>query len=104
MKTNELGKLGKYKARVVAKGFRQVEWVDYEETFTPTVRFESVRALVAMAAGGGLELDQMDVTTAFMKNPWLDSTNLTHESNKVPIHSQSLQHSRVSHKFAPVKD
>ena len=40
--------------------------IDYEETFAPTVRFESVRALVAMAAGVGWELDQMDVTTAFL--------------------------------------
>ena len=66
VKTDASGNLEKYKARVVAKGFRQVEGVDYEETFAPTVRFGSVRALVAMAAGGGLELDQMDVTTAFL--------------------------------------
>ena len=50
----------------MAKGFRQVEGVDYEETFAPTVRFESVRALAALAAGVGWELDQMDVTTAFL--------------------------------------
>ena len=66
VKTDASGNLEKYKAKVVAKGFRKVEGVDYEETFAPTVRFESVRALVAMAAGGGLELDQMDVTTTFL--------------------------------------
>ena len=52
-KTDASGKLGKYKARVVAKGFRQVGGVDYEEIFAPTVLFESVRALVALAAGTG---------------------------------------------------
>ena len=66
VKTDASRNLEKYKARVVAKGFRQVEGVDYEETFAPTVRFQSVRALVAMAAGVGWELDQMDVTTAFL--------------------------------------
>ena len=49
VKTDESGNLEKCKAGVVAKGFRQVEGVYYEETFAPTVRFESVRALVAMA-------------------------------------------------------
>ena len=51
---------------MVAKGSGRVEGVDYEETFAPTVRFESVRAPVAMAGGVGWELDQMDVTTAFL--------------------------------------
>ena len=66
VKTDASGNLDKFKARVVAKGFRQVEGVDYEETVAPTVRFESVRALVALAAGIGWHLDQMDVTTAFL--------------------------------------
>ena len=47
------GNFDKFKARVVAKGFRQVEGVGYDETFAPTVRFESVRALIAMAASLG---------------------------------------------------
>ena len=53
VKTDASGNLDKYKATVVEKGFKQVEGLDYEETFAPTVRFESVRALVAMAARVG---------------------------------------------------
>ena len=53
VKTDASGNLEKFKARVVAKGFRQVEGVDYEETFAPTVRFESVRAVVSLVAGIG---------------------------------------------------
>ena len=65
VKTDASGDLDKFKARVVAKGFKQVEGVDYEETFAPTVRFESVRELVALAAGTGWHLDQMDVATMY---------------------------------------
>ena len=43
-----------------------MEGVDYDETFAPIVRFESVRALVALAASMGWELDQMDVALAFL--------------------------------------
>ena len=60
------GKLDKLKARIVAKGFTQREGIDYEETFSPTVRFESVRLMVAAAASDGMHTHQMDVTTAFL--------------------------------------
>ena len=49
----------------MAKGYSQVEGVDYDQTFSPTVRFESIRQLVAM----GLEMHQMDLTTAFLYAP-----------------------------------
>ena len=69
VKTNEKGGVEKYKARVVAKGFSQVEGVDYDQTFSPTVRFESIRQLVALGASKGLQMHQMDVTTAFLYAP-----------------------------------
>ena len=69
VKTNEKGEVEKYKARVVAKGFSQVEGVDYDQTFSPTVRFESIRQLVAMGASKGFVMHQMDVTTAFLYAP-----------------------------------
>ena len=50
----------------MAKGFSQVEGEDYDQTFSPTVRFESIRQLVAMGASKGLHMHQMDVTTTFM--------------------------------------
>ncbi len=48
MKTNEDGDVERYKARLVAQGFVQVKGADYDETFCPVVRMESVRALIAM--------------------------------------------------------
>ena len=39
-----------YKARIVAKGFRQVQGVDYDETFSPVAMLKSVRIMLAIAA------------------------------------------------------
>ncbi len=55
-----------YKARLVAQGFRQVQGLDYGETFSPVVRYESIRMLFAIAAQYDLHIHQMDVTTAFL--------------------------------------
>ena len=47
-----------YKARIVAKGFRQVQGVDYDETFSPVAMLKSVRIMLAIAAF--YEIWQMD--------------------------------------------
>ena len=49
VKTNEYGEVERYKARLVAQGFTQVKGADYDETFCPVVRMESLRMLVAMS-------------------------------------------------------
>ena len=48
----------------MVKGFTQIEGIDYEETFSPVVRFVSIRLLLAMVPHLDLELFQMDVKTA----------------------------------------
>ena len=57
---------GKKKARLVAKGYSQVEGVDYFETFAPTLKNDSLRLLLALAAKENLLIHQMDVSTAFL--------------------------------------
>ena len=42
-KTDADGNITVYKARFVTKGFRQVQWVDYDETFSPVAMLKSVR-------------------------------------------------------------
>ena len=58
-----------YKARYVAKGYSQVEGIDYQETYAPTASFTSVRTLMQLAAQHGLILHQMDVKTAYLNAP-----------------------------------
>jgi hypothetical protein len=60
------GKIERYKARLVVKGCSQKSGIDYEETYSPVVRYTSIRLLVALAAKYNLDIDQMDVTTAFL--------------------------------------
>ena len=58
------GEVRKYKARIIARGFTQEEGVDYANTFSPTVRFESIKLMLAEAAAKDMQTAQMDVTTA----------------------------------------
>jgi len=60
------GSIDKYKAHLGAKGFTQIEGVNYKKTFFPVVRFASIRLLLAMVIHLDLELFQMDVKTAFL--------------------------------------
>ena len=60
------GQVDKYKARYVAKGFAQVEGLDFFETCAPTCKPETFRTLLAVATQKGLELRQMDVKSAYL--------------------------------------
>ena len=62
-KTDADGNLTIHKARLIAKGFRQVQGVDYDETFSPVVMLKSIRIL---AAYFDYEIWQMDIKTAFL--------------------------------------
>ena len=60
------GKVERFKARLVAQGFTQKYGDDYDETFCPVVRLESLRMMLALAVQHDLELHQVVVTTAFL--------------------------------------
>ena len=60
------GSVEKYKAIFVARGFSQIEGVDYGETFTPVARYTSIRSVIALVAEMGWRIHQMDVKTAFL--------------------------------------
>lgn len=56
----------KFKARYVAKGYSQIENIDYQETFSPTARITSVRMLMQLAVQKNFVVHQMDVKTAYL--------------------------------------
>ena len=60
------GSIDKYNARIVVKGYRQKEGLDYFDTYSPVTRITSIRMLIAIAAINNLEIHQMDVKTAFL--------------------------------------
>jgi hypothetical protein len=67
VKRDSDGRIARYKARLVARGFTQEHGVDYNETFAPTVRVMSLRVLMALAAYYDWEAEQLDVVTAFLE-------------------------------------
>lgn len=59
-------KNGEPKVRLVAVGCRQIHGLDYNETFAPVVTLTTIRTVLALVAVLDLELEQMDVVTAFL--------------------------------------
>nr|GFC17447.1 retrovirus-related Pol polyprotein from transposon TNT 1-94 [Tanacetum cinerariifolium] len=56
----------KNKARLVARGYRQEEGIDFEESLAPVARLEAIRIFLAYAAHKNMVVYQMDVKTAFL--------------------------------------
>ena len=66
LKRNSNGSIERFKARLVARGFAQIEGVDYEETYAPVMRYKSLRVLLSIANKMNYEIKQMDVVNAFL--------------------------------------
>jgi transposase InsO family protein len=65
-KLNEDGQVTRNKARLVCKGYAQVEGIDFEETFSPVSRMEAIRLLLAYACSKNIKVYQMDVKSTFL--------------------------------------
>nr|GEU64521.1 hypothetical protein [Tanacetum cinerariifolium] len=66
IKLDELGGILKNKARLVARGYRQEEWIDFEESFALVARLEAIRIFLAYVAHKNMVVYQMDVKTTFL--------------------------------------
>src|SRR4030095_8625915 len=66
IKVDAMNIVERYKARIVAQGFSQVAGLDFNETWVPVVRIESVRVLLSIAALFDLWIIHIDAKTAFL--------------------------------------
>jgi hypothetical protein len=104
-KQDEHGVVTRNKARLVAKCFAQVTSLDFEETFAPMARLESIRILLAYAAHHSFKLFQMDVKSAFLngliKEEVYVEQPLGFENNRYPDHMYKLSKALYGLKQAP---
>lgn len=77
LKRGKDGLIERFKARLVAKGYAQEYGVNYTETFSPVVRYETIRMLIALAAQYELHLHQMDVSTAYLNSELSDDVYMS---------------------------
>jgi hypothetical protein len=93
-KQNEHGVVTRNKDRLVAKGYSQVEGLDFDETYAPIARLESIRILIAYATYHGFKLYQMDVKSAFLNGPIKEEVYveqpLGFEDTEYPTHVYKL--------------
>nr|GEU31854.1 retrovirus-related Pol polyprotein from transposon TNT 1-94 [Tanacetum cinerariifolium] len=66
VKLDELRGILKNKAHLVARGYRQEEGIDFEESFAPVTRLEAIRIFLAYVAHKNMVVYQMDVKTMFL--------------------------------------
>jgi len=78
VKRDPSGEVVKHKARLVVKGYAQIQGVDYDEVFAPVARLETVRLLLALAAQGEWEVHHMDVKSAFLNGDLIEEVYLQH--------------------------
>ncbi|GJS32822.1 putative reverse transcriptase domain-containing protein [Tanacetum coccineum] len=82
-KLDELGGILKNKARLVARGYRQEEGIDFEESFAPVARLEAIRIFLAFAAHMNMVIYQMDVKTAFLNGSVDPTLFIRREGNEL---------------------
>ena len=66
IKPGVCGSAPRFKARLVAKGFSQRPGIDYEETFSPVVKYDTLRVILSFVAARDLDMAQLDIKTAFL--------------------------------------
>lgn len=77
-KLNSDGSLERYKARWVVRGFHQHPGIDFQETFSPVVKPETIRTLLTLIASKDWPTHQLDVSNAFLHGNILERVYCQH--------------------------
>ncbi|GKF22355.1 retrovirus-related pol polyprotein from transposon TNT 1-94, partial [Tanacetum coccineum] len=93
VKLDEYGDVLKNKARLAAKGYRQEEGIDFEESFASVARIEAIRIFIANAASKNMTIYQMDVKTAFLNEELKEEVYVSQPEGFVdPDHPTHVYH------------
>ncbi|GJX54628.1 retrovirus-related pol polyprotein from transposon TNT 1-94 [Tanacetum coccineum] len=105
VKLDEYGDVLKNKARLVSKGYRQEEGLDFEESFTPVARHEAIRIFLANVASKNITVYQMHVKTTFLNGELKEEVYVSQPKGFVdpdrPHHVYRLKKSFYGLKQAP---
>ncbi|GKB26082.1 retrovirus-related pol polyprotein from transposon TNT 1-94 [Tanacetum coccineum] len=105
VKLYEYGDVLKNKAWLVAKGYRQEEGINFEESFTPVARIEAIRIFIANATSKNMTIYQMDIKTAFLNGERKEEVYVSQQEGFVdpdhPTHIYRLKKSLYGLKQAP---
>nr|GFA33811.1 hypothetical protein [Tanacetum cinerariifolium] len=105
VKLDEYGDVLKNKARLMAKGYRQEEGIDFEESFAPVARIEAIRIFIANAVSRNMTVYQMDVKTAFLNGELKEEVYVSQPEGSVdpdhPTHVYRLKKALYRLKQAP---
>jgi hypothetical protein len=66
--------VSRYKEILFAKGFQQIHDIDYDETFSPVAKMDSIRLALAIAKTRGWEVHHMDVKNSFLHGDILENS------------------------------
>jgi hypothetical protein len=104
-KQDEHGVVTRNKTQLVAKGYSQVEGLDFDETYAPIARLESIRILLVYATYHGFKLYQMDMKSAFLNGPIKEEVYVEQspgfEDSEYPNHVYKLSKALYGLKKAP---
>nr|GEW39481.1 retrovirus-related Pol polyprotein from transposon TNT 1-94 [Tanacetum cinerariifolium] len=105
VKLDEYGDVLKNKAWLVAKGYRQEEGIDFEESFAPVARIEAIRIFIANAVSKNMTVYQMDVKTDFLNDELKEEVYVSQPEGFVdpdhPTHVYHLKKALYGLKQAP---
>ncbi|GJY94894.1 retrovirus-related pol polyprotein from transposon TNT 1-94 [Tanacetum coccineum] len=107
-KLDEYGDVLKNKARLVARGYRQEEGIDFEESFALVARIEAIRIFIANAATKNMIIYQMDVKTAFLNGDLQEEVFVSQpegfEDQDNPTHVRSSEERCGSHGMFRIRE
>ncbi|GJY32910.1 retrovirus-related pol polyprotein from transposon TNT 1-94 [Tanacetum coccineum] len=92
---DEIHEFDRLQARLVAKGYRQEEGIDFEESFAPVTRIKAIQIFIANAANKNMTIYQMDVQTTFLNDELKEEVYVSQPEGFVdPDHLTHVYHTR----------